>query len=67
MGISKGQMVVELKKHKDKNGHYYSHCWTKTGRTRLEDAPEANVFCMYNRICLTGRKAQREEQLTFSI
>ena len=58
MGIPKQYMVEEIKKRKDKNGYYYTHCYTKTGRTKLEDAPEANVFCMYNRICLTGTRKQ---------
>ena len=67
MDVSKALMVSELKKRKDKYGCYYSHCWTKTGRTRLEDAPEANVFCMYNRVCLSGRKAKAEEQLVLPL
>ena len=54
--MNKQEMIIEIKKHTDKNGDFYSRVWTKSGPVLLESAPERNIYAFYKRV--TGNKAQ---------
>lgn len=72
MSLSRGELIREIKKHNDKNGQPYTHIWTKSGRTKIEDAPEGNLFYCYLRV--TGKMKKevkktlksKEHQLEFN-
>jgi hypothetical protein len=64
--MTKGELIREIKKHKDKHGVEYKYCRVAGGRMLLESAPLGNLFGMYNSLVSRKPKEEKAVQLEFA-
>jgi hypothetical protein len=66
MGMSKEEMIREIKKHKDRNGNFYSYVKITGGKVLLEDAPNRFIWAMYERVKNIPVNSVSNQQMEFN-